>query len=85
MATRSRWLGWEAALAGLILERAEFVSLVKKGSATTAAALVSLKCGVPKALVLMMGGNHLPAEKGLRLLAGVLRPASTQFGSGHVP
>jgi len=72
----SPWVAWMAALAGLVPERSEFVRLVAKGAQTTAAALVSLESGAPKALVLMMGGNHLPAEKGLRLLAAALRPTS---------
>jgi hypothetical protein len=78
--TLSPWLAWEAVLAGLVLERAKFVPLVAKDSKTTAAALVSFAGGVPKALVLMMGGNHLPAEKGLCVLAAALRPSSTQLG-----
>lgn len=69
----SPWLAWKAALAGLVPERAEFVPLVAKGSSTTAAALVSFDDKVPKAIVLMMGGNQLPAAKGLRVLAAALR------------
>lgn len=67
------WAAHLASLAGLVLGRARLISLVTKGSRTTAAALVTSESGAPKALVLMMGGNHLPAEKGLRLLAAALR------------
>jgi hypothetical protein len=68
-----RWVRWMSELAGLSLERATFTPLVKKGSLTTSAVLVSRTHGVPKALVLMMGGNHLPAEGGLRVLASMIR------------
>lgn len=78
--TRSEWLTWIAKIAGLVLEGAKVVPLVEKHSATTAAALVSFEGGVRKALVLMMGGNHLPAEKGLRVLAKTLQPASGKLG-----
>ena len=66
----SEWLVWQATLMGLEPGRARFVPLVKKeGDGTTAAALVSSVRGIPRALVLMMGGNHLPAERGLAKLA----------------
>jgi hypothetical protein len=42
---------------------------------------VSFKDGVPKALVLRMGNNGLPADEALRILAAVLRPTSEQGGS----
>jgi hypothetical protein len=70
--TLSPWLQWKASIAGLRLERADFVPLVTKGTKTTAAGLLSLEGNVPKALVLMMGGNHLPAEAGLRVLAAAI-------------
>ncbi len=72
----SEWLAWQATLMGLEPHRAAFVPLVTKGDATTAAALVSSVRGAPKALVLMMGGNHLPAEAGLGTLANALRAAA---------
>ena len=71
--TLSPWLHWVAAIGGLSLQHANFVRLVTKGRATTAAALVSFEGDAPKALVLMMGGNHLPAEKGLQVLATAIR------------
>ncbi len=67
----SPWLRQIAKIAGLDLNRAKFVPLIKKGSKTTAAAWVSDR--PRKALVLMMGGNNLPAEEGLRKLAAELR------------
>jgi hypothetical protein len=66
------WLKWIARTAGLDLNNAEFVTLAKKGSKTTAAAWVS-KGRVLKALVLMMGMTGLPANEGLWKLAGMLR------------
>jgi hypothetical protein len=67
------WARWQAQLAGLDLEQAKFLPLVKKGNATTVAALISRADGVPKGLVLMMGGNRLPGPEGLRTLAAFLR------------
>lgn len=65
----SEWAAWVAGIAGVDIEHAEFVELVKKDSGKiTAAALVSGVNGVPKALVRMMGGNHLPATEGLHKL-----------------
>jgi hypothetical protein len=72
-AALSEWHEWNAEIAGLVLKRAKFVRLVAKGSKTTCAALVSFEEGIPKALVLMMGGNNLPAGKGLCALADALR------------
>ena len=69
----SAWVTWLAKLAGLDLERAEFVPLVTKGAKTTCGAFVSSSEGAPKALVLMMGGNHLPAEERLSILAEALQ------------
>jgi hypothetical protein len=74
----SPWLRWLAALGGLSQD-ANFVRFVTKGRTTTAAALVSFEGEAPKALVLMMGGNHLPAEKGLKVLATALRQAERKL------
>lgn len=63
------WVNWASGAAGLNLEAARFVCLVQKESKTTVAAIVSRARGVPKALVLAMGMNALPAEDGLRRLA----------------
>jgi hypothetical protein len=71
-ATLTPWIAWKAHVAGLATDRAEFVPLVTKDAATTAAALVSFENRTPKALVLMMGGNHLPGEKGLWALANAM-------------
>ena len=65
----SEWVAWVAEIAGVDTENAEFVELVKKDNGkVTSAALVSEVNGVPKALVRMMGGNHLPATDGLHKL-----------------
>ena len=74
----SPWLAWQVYLMGLDLSRAELVPLVWKREATTSAALVDRGAPVPRALVLMMGGNHLPGETGLRRLAAALAPAGAQ-------
>jgi hypothetical protein len=66
------WLQRKAELAGLAPDEAGFVPLVAKRATTTSAALISRNNGVPKALVLMMGGNHLPGDEGLRALARAL-------------
>jgi hypothetical protein len=73
----SPWIQWQADLVGLVPSAAEFVPLVAKGMTTTGAVLIHREGGVPKALVLMMGGNHLPAEAGLRRLAAALSGSGT--------
>jgi hypothetical protein len=72
----SPWLAWKSSVAGIDLAAAEFIALTTKANATTSGALVSGRGGVAKALVLMMGGNHLPAQRGLRVLADALQRAS---------
>ena len=59
-------------MAGLDTSKALFVPLLEKKGKVTSAALVGQLEGNPKALVLMMGGNHLPSEAGLRTLANAL-------------
>ena len=76
----SAWVTWQAKLAGLDLERAEFVPLVRKGAKTTCGAFVSSDNGAPKGLVLMMGGNHLPGEERLGILAEALRRSTGHAG-----
>ena len=51
-------------MAGLDTSKALFVPLLEKKGKVTSAALVGQLEGNPKALVLMMGGNHLPSEAG---------------------
>lgn len=68
----SPWVMRLAEVAGLDPKRADFVPLVGKEGKVTAMALVSTHNGAPKALVLMMGGNHLPGERGLGILANAL-------------
>jgi len=68
----SAWLMRIAEIAGLDLDASEFVPLVKKDSSATAAAWVS-KEQVRVALVLVMGTNNLPANKGLDILVTELR------------
>jgi hypothetical protein len=72
----SEWLAWQAKLIGLDPNRAIFVPLVTKGAKTTVAVLVSVMKGTPKALMLMMGGNRLPAAAGIEKLANVLKRAA---------
>lgn len=69
---RSKWLGWQADLLGIDAADMEFLPLVSKGTSVTCAALLAKQGVAPKALVLMMGSNQLPAEDGLRRLAGAL-------------
>ena len=69
------WAAFQANLAGMAPARARFWPLVEKELVTTAGAWVSSEAGAPKALVLMMGGNRLPGERGLRVLADALRSA----------
>jgi len=76
----SAWVTWQAKLAGLDLERAEFVPLVRNGAKTTCGAFVSSDNGAPKGLVLMMGGNHLPGEERLGILAEALRRSTGHAG-----
>jgi hypothetical protein len=68
----SPWVMRLAEVAGLDPKGAEFAPLVRKEGKVTAVALVSTHNGAPKALVLMMGGNYLPGEYGLRVLADEL-------------
>ncbi len=72
----SQWLTWQADLAGLRIDRAEFVSLIIKGRKTTCAAFVDKAQGGTKSLVLMMGGNRLPGEQGRCKLAQALSAQS---------
>jgi len=69
----SAWLNWQAALLGLVLEEAEFIPLVTTNQKVTCAALIGPGPTAARALVLMMGGNHLPGEAGLHRLAEALR------------
>jgi hypothetical protein len=69
----SPWVKWLSEVEGLDLKRADFIPLVTKKEKVTAMVLVSSQSGVPKALVLMMGSNQLPAELGLGVLAEALR------------
>lgn len=76
----SPWVMWLSQMAGLNAKRADFLPLVTKEEKVTAAAFVSNHDGTPKALVLMMGGNHLPGELGRGVLAGALRHQFRQSG-----
>jgi hypothetical protein len=69
----SPWAMWLSELTGPNPKRARFVRLVTKGKKVTAAAFVSSHAGTQRSLVLMMGGNHLPGERGLAILADALR------------
>jgi hypothetical protein len=68
----SPWVTRLTEVAGLDPKHADFVPLVRKEGKVTAMVLVSAHNGAPKALVLMMGGNYLPGEYGLRVLADSL-------------
>jgi len=76
----SPWATWLLEVSGQDPKRAKPVLLVTKREKITARALVSSQDGAPKALVQMMGGNHLPGEHGLDLLADALRHQSCQAG-----
>lgn len=65
----SRWLAWQAEIGGVQTEGATFVPLIEKVGKITCGAFISSANGATKALVLMMGGNHLPGEAGLRALS----------------
>lgn len=69
----SDWLRWQTERAGINTQSALFEPLVTKGRKVTAAALVHRVGGATKALVRMMGGNHLPGEVGRTKLADLLR------------
>lgn len=64
----SGWLSWQAELAGLGRASARFAPLVERAGKVTCGALVSGEADSAKALVLMMGGNHLPGSRGLTAL-----------------
>ena len=70
----SPWLQWQRALMGL--EPTDFIPLVRKGSSITSAALVDAR-RTPKALVLMMGGNHLPSIENCKPLIDAIRRGET--------
>ena len=72
----SAWLYWQADLVGLNAAKAECVPLVTRGDKVTCAALVDGSGTRARALVLMMGGNHLPREAGLRRLAEAIKNVS---------
>jgi hypothetical protein len=69
----SPWLAWQASLVGIRLDRATFVKLTGSSDKITAAALVDVVDGMPKALSMMMGGNNLPGDGGLSELAAAMR------------
>lgn len=69
----SRWLEWQVGLVGLDMRSTRFVPLIEKGGRPTCGAFVSGHGSDAKALVLMMGGNHLPGEQGLARLAAGMR------------
>lgn len=77
--TQSEWLSAQAKLIGLDPARAAFNPLVCKdpNKKVTAAAFVDSIDNIPKALLLMMGGNHLPARAGLQRLAEALKRAGS--------
>lgn len=78
----SPWLRWQRDFLDLRQDRAELVPLVRKAGRVTAAALVDRRGPGVKALVLMMGGNHLPGASGRALLANALRPGVSQAPGG---
>ena len=69
----SPWLEWQAALIGVRQDQSRFIPLIRTAGKTTAAAFVDKVGGTPKVLVLMMGGNHLPAATGIAALALAMR------------
>jgi len=77
--SESIWLPWFAHLIGLDPGRAEHVELAHKvvvgqsSGKITAAAFVETIGKRRKALVLTMGGNRLPGENGLQVLASAIR------------
>ena len=72
----SRWLTWQATIAGVHLDTAAFIPQVTKGPKTTCGAFVTSVAGTPKALVLMMGTNNLPGLGALETLAHRLRSSA---------
>lgn len=73
----SPWLKWQAALLGLVPEDAKCVPLVTKNQKVTCAALIASGATAVRALVLMMGGNHLPGDDGLSRLAEAFRTVAS--------
>jgi hypothetical protein len=69
----SPWLSWQANLMDLALDRAKVLPLSKKQSRVTLALIYSRSRGNVKAILLMMGGNHLPAAEHRVAAAKVLR------------
>jgi hypothetical protein len=63
------WIAWKASLTGLQATDSTVIPLVTKGSRATCAAMVDHRGKNAKVLILMMGGNHLPGEQGLKALA----------------
>ena len=72
----SKWLLWQANLAGLDLVAARFIPLVERRGKVTCGAFVSGEGEAVKALVLMMGGNHLPGNSGLVALSSAMLAAA---------
>lgn len=70
------WARFQAHLAGMDLNQAQFIGLPNAEHRVTAGGLISGFTEGTKILVLMMGGNHLPAAQNLRSLANKIREAN---------
>lgn len=68
----SLWLTWQCQLMGMDLGRCKVTGLVEKAGRATCVAVAEHRSDATKAMVLMMGGNHLPGPGGLERLANVL-------------
>lgn len=67
------WLKWQAELLGVDLDSAEVVPLTSKNERVTSAVVRATISQVPRSLVLMMGGNHFPAESNLGRLVEAIQ------------
>lgn len=73
----SDWLSWQMSYLNIDVDEAVRIPLVTKGGRPTSMALCQKSSGSPRALVLMMGGNHFPSRSNLTPLVEWLSARQT--------
>lgn len=81
----SPWVSWLFEILGVDPDRADSIPLTAKGDRVTSAALVPNATGTPKAIVLMMGGNHFPSRENREPLVQALARWRDSSGGDSPP